>query len=477
MDKILSDFLEFERDEGLFGRKYKGVYYWQYVRHMVGKKSILFKTKATTGDQVIRKKNYPNEIVSLLKQSLCDLRKGLILKNSELLYFDQQASRYIDGKQVDPYFDFWELDRRFSIQKCYYREVNESKVRGRDEGIGVAFAELMQGIVYHLSKIVPGIFADEKEDRFIRDLCVKVHDRYNVMIPKKRMIQIIRDTVIRHRIYGIYYYRLIKKVNPKVIIVVCHFDSKLFPLYEVSHKCGVPVIELEHGLVSNHDAYNYKDLTSEGKILPDFFFMYGDFWKQYIQLPVCMQPVAVGNPFLESQRLKYQNIIPDEKTIVFYSDEIGIEEAQLVIEFYKRNADNGYRVCFKPHPREYPHMRELYSIFDEYPEIQIIPQDMNLYELLAGAKHHVAAVSTVLFEAAIFDVKRYVLYRPEWIQYIQPLLDIGLAKLFYNLDQLQELLAEEENVDKSMLDFIWKRNARENALKALENIINGRKVD
>lgn len=72
-----------------------------------------------------------------------------------------------------------------------------------------------------------------------------------------------------------------------------------------------------------------------------------------------------------------------------------------------------------------------------------------------------AAVSTVLFEAAIFDVKRYVLYRPEWIQYIQPLLDIGLAKLFYNLDQLQELLAEEENVDKSMLDFIWKRNARE----------------
>ena len=122
-------------------------------------------------------------------------------------------------------------------------------------------------------------------------------------------------------------------------------------------------------------------------------------------------------------------------------------------------------------------MRELYSIFDEYPEIQIIPQDMNLYELLAGAKHHVAAVSTVLFEAAIFDVKRYVLYRPEWIQYIQPLLDIGLAKLFYNLDQLQELLAEEENVDKSMLDFIWKRNARENALKALENIINGRKVD
>ena len=74
-------------------------------------------------------------------------------------------------------------------------------------------------------------------------------------------------------------------------------------------------------------------------------------------------------------------------------------------------------------------------------------------------------------------MKRYLLYRPEWIQYIQPLLDIGLAKLFYNLDQLQELLAEEENVDKSMLDFIWKRNARENALKALENIINGRKVD
>lgn len=477
MDNILNEFLEFEKERQIFARKYRGVSYWQCIRCNIGKKNIRLKAKTTTGDQVQRKSNYFVKTVFLLKESFRDLKKGIGLKKSDLLYFDQQSCRYIDGKQVDPYFDFWRFQKKFSVQRCYYSEADKNRVCDRNVGIGVAVAELVHGMLYCLSQYIPKMFADVEEDRFISDLCDEIHDRFDVVLSKKQMIQTIRDVVIRHRIYGRYYHWLIKNVNPKAIIVVCHFDSKLFPLYEVSRKCGVPVIELEHGLVSNHDAYNYKDLTSEGKLLPNFFFMYGDFWKQYIQLPVCMQPVAVGNPFLESQRLKYQNITPDEKTIVFYSDEIGIEEAQLVIEFYKRNADNGYHVCFKPHPREYPHMRELYSIFDEYPEIQIIPQDMNLYELLAGAKHHVAAVSTVLFEAAIFDVKRYVLYRPEWIQYIQPLLDIGLAKLFYNLDQLQELLAEEENVDKSMLDFIWKRNARENALKALENIINGRKVD
>jgi len=476
MDNMLSEFLEFERDEGLFLRKYKNVSYWQYIRFGIGKKKIRLRTKAITGDQVQKKKKYLNELYKVFKGSLCDLKKGVSLKQRDLLYLDQQFTQYIDGEQVDPYFDFWEFAEHFSIQRCYYGKESVGKKGAECDGIGMAVAKLEQGIQYHLSKLLP-MFADKDEDQFIRGLCDKIYDRFHVDISKAQMIQSVRDVVIHHRVYGRYYHWLIKKVKPKAIIVVDHYESVLFPLYEIAHKLHVPVIELEHGLISNHEAYNYKDLMAVGKILPDFFFAYGDFWKQYIQLPICMRPVAVGNPFLESQRLKYQNITPDEKTIVFYSDEIGIEEAQLVIEFYKRNADNGYHVCFKPHPREYPYMRELNSIFDEYPEIQIIPQDMNLYELLAGAKHHVAAVSTVLFEAAIFDVKRYVLYRPEWIQYIQPLLDIGLAKLFYNLDQLQELLAEEENVDKSMLDFIWKRNARENALKALENIINGRKVD
>lgn len=474
MDKDLCDFLEFEKSEKLFARSYKGVSYWQCVRYDV-QRVISFSEMGRIGDNSQKDESIWRKASVLLKRGVEDLKNAITLKTSDLLYFDEQMYRYVDGKLVDSCFDYFEIEDRFSVQRCYHHEMVEKKPLCF--GIGVSIAALMQGGLYRLSKLLPNMFEDTQEDQFIVDLCHKINYKFNTQICAERMIQKVKDVVLHYRVYGRYYGWLIKKVKPKAIIVVTHFDSKLFPLYGVAHKHRVPVIELEHGLITNHGAYNYKDLESEGKQLPDFFFSYGDFWTQYIQLPICMKTIAVGNAFLESQRRMYSDIKPDDKTIVFYSGRIGNEQVKFVIDFYKRNIGNGYRVCYKPHPREYSDFRELYPVFEAYPDIRIIPKETNLYELLAGAKHHVAAASTVLFEAAIFDVKRYVMYMPEWIQYIQPLIDIGLAKMFRNLDELQELLEEEDDADKSMLDYIWKSNARENALKTLENIINSRELE
>lgn len=474
MEKDLYEFIEFEKNEKLFARTYKGVNYWQCVRYDI-QKTISFKEWGWIGRGSKKSQGIWKKSGGLLKRGVGDFRDVLNLKTCDLLYFDEQLYRYVDGKLVDSYFDYFGFEDRFSVQRCYYHE-KEGR-RSRCGGIGVSAAALIQGVLYRLSKRMPSMFADTQEDQFLEDLCRKIGYRFNTDIHADSMIQKVRDVVLHHKVYGRYYEWLISKVRPRAIIVVSHFDSKLFPMYGIAHKHHVPVIELEHGLIAYHEAYNYQDLTEEGKLLPDYFFVYGDFWTKYIQLPICMKPIAVGNPFLEMQRRKYDGIEPDEKTIVFYSGRIGMEQAEFVIDFYKRNIGNGYRVCFKPHPVEYPDFRELYPVFEAYPEIRIIPKETDLYELLAGAKHHVAAASTVLFEAAIFDVKRYVMYMPEWIQYVQPLIDAGLAKMFRNLDELQELLEEKEYVDKSILDRLWKSNAKENALGVLEGIISGSKID
>lgn len=474
MDKDLCDFIEFEKCEKLFSRTYRGVYYWQCVRYDV-QRAISFKEMNRIGNAQERSCGIWRKAGDLLKRSAGDIRDALRLKTSDLLYFDEQLYRYVEGKMVDSYFDYFGFEDRFSVQRCYHHGKEEKRSQCR--GAGISIVALIQGGLYRLSKFIPWLFADKQEDQYIVNLCQKISLQFDIELSAGTMIQKVRDVVVHQEVYGRYYDWLIKKVRPKAIIVVCHFDSKLFPLYGVAHKHHVPVIELEHGLIAYHEAYNYQDLTEEGKLLPDYFFVYGDFWTKYIQLPICMKPIAVGNPFLEMQRRKYDGIEPDEKTIVFYSGRIGMKQAEFVIDFYKRNIGNGYRVCFKPHPVEYPDFRELYPVFEAYPEIRIIPKETDLYELLAGAKHHVAAASTVLFEAAIFDVKRYVMYMPEWIQYVQPLIDAGLAKMFRNLDELQELLEEKEHVDKSILDRLWKCNAKENALGVLEGIINGRKID
>ncbi|MDE5699037.1 MAG: hypothetical protein K2I96_16800, partial [Lachnospiraceae bacterium] len=106
----------------------------------------------------------------------------MLLKPCDLLYFDQQFIQYIDGEQVDPYFDFWEFNKHFSIQRCFYGKGNTDKKYTECEGIGIAAAKLAQGIQYHLSKLMPGMFADAEEDQFIRGLCDKIYNQFHVVI-------------------------------------------------------------------------------------------------------------------------------------------------------------------------------------------------------------------------------------------------------------------------------------------------------
>lgn len=477
MDEILRDFLEFEKDEELFARKYKGVYYWQCIRFDIVN-AVLYKGEMAENSQKENSKAYiVKAAVTLLKFALLDIKAAKLLKKQDILYFDQQNFRYVDSKQRDSYFDFFEFNNQYSVQRCFYETDRRKESIANDREIGVSIAGLAHGVLYELSKIVPKVCNDSDEDRFINELCDKIFRKFDVVISAKWLVQQVKDVAINYKVYAKYYAWLIEKISPKAIIVVCHYTSKLFPLYRIAHKKQIPVIELEHGLICNHDAYNYADLSAKGKSLPDFLFTYGDFWNQYTSLPVGMKAISVGNPYLENRRNKYGHIIPDENSIVFYSDVMfGIEQAQFAIEFYQKNASKKYQIFFKFHPSEYRNWEKKYPFLKEHPEIHIVPKEKDLYELLASAKHHVSVLSTVLFESVIFNVKRYVMVKPGRIQYIQPLIDIGLAKTFNDMEEFEKLIKEDIKKDEFINDTIWKSDARKNGLTALEKIINSYEI-
>ncbi len=473
MDKKLYDFLEFEKKEILFKRKYRKIYYWQSIRTDIVR-TILYNDTNKQNDSVDyeRKKKYISNISSMIKGCFWDIRNSLVLKKCDILYFDQQIYRYIDGKAVDSHFDFFDVETKYSVQRCFYLSHGNTKEHA-GKGVGIASAELIQGFFYTMYKKIPQLFVDVEEDKFIDGIIQRISQQFEISIPVDELKTRIRDAVIYHKVFEKYYSWLLKKVRPKAIVVVCHYETKLYPLYGVAQKYNIPVIELEHGLICNHDAYNYLDLSPEGKELPNYFLTYGEFWNRYIQLPDCMKAIAVGNPFFEYRSEKYKDIKHDEKKVVFYSDEItGREQARFAIDFYQEFQKDGYEVYFKFHPTEYHNWRERYQILVEHPEINIVPKEKDLYELLAEAKHHVSVASTVLFESAAYDVKRYVMIKPGWIQYIQPLIDLGLAKGFHNMNEFTELIKEETVNKRDLLESIWKTNAKENGLKVIGEIIN-----
>lgn len=471
MNNILNEFDEFEQNENLFERKYKNVHYWQYIR-LEFVRTLIYDKKYSLEN--VDKYHEPilKTIKKLVTGSLHDIKAYVKLGESDLLYFDRGYYRYIDGRKVDPNFDFFEFEKEYSIQRCCH--FNSYGLKNDDKEIGISIPDLLEGFVAIISHAMPIIVKDKDEEKYIRNLCDVVYERFGIREDADRIINDVISAVLHHKIHTKYYVKLIKKVNPKAIFLVCHYNYKLFPLYYAAHKLNIPTIELQHGLITNHEAFIYADTSDKGKLLPDYIFTYGEFWNRYIKLPNCMKPVPVGNPLLEDRRKKYLGIAPDEKSVVFYSDpDAGMSQAKFAIEFYERNKDKGYQVYFKFHPFEFDTWQQKYTIFSEHPGIHIVPKDKDVYEILASAKHHVTAVSTVMYEAVIFDVKRYVLAVSDRNQdYLDPLLDTGMAIKIYNVNEFEKHIYENTQNNSQISHEIWKENARENGLNILDDIIN-----
>ena len=265
-----------------------------------------------------------------------------------------------------------------------------------------------------------------------------------------------------------------RKIKPRVVFVVCHYDRLLWPLYQVSKEFNIPVIEIQHGTICNHGAYNYIDTSNTGKELPDYLFSYGELWHQWINLPVCMKAYAVGNSFLESRRQHYSENVVDDKKIVIYSDRWEMNGKFLenfAIILSNKYYNQGYRVYFKMHPAEYNIWSEKYLALKKSKQITVVCDGTELYQLLATAKHQIGVFSTVLYETTVFDVNTYIL-ATEDIPYVQILVDYGMAYVIRDFNEFEQIMLSGVTLQREYVEQLWKRNAKENAQDVLDKIIS-----
>ena len=268
MDKILHDFLVFEKEEQLFERKYLGVYYWQSTRLSISRK--LQKQDVKAIDSPLQTESRFARIMNRLQGIGFDFINWLHLKQADILYFDEQLYRNVDGRAVDIYFDYWKFEDKYTIQRCY--QCSGITTKGfKGHGIGVTIPDFWHDIVAIYLNVLNKL-QDVNEDKEIIKICKKINDKFGTDIVTRDVIERVRDYAIIEKVYQKYYLRLLKKVRPQAIFVECHYMMNLFPLYNVAKKCNIPVIELQHGLTCYNDAYNYKDISSIGKALPDYFF-------------------------------------------------------------------------------------------------------------------------------------------------------------------------------------------------------------
>lgn len=476
MDRITLEFLEFEKEKNLFEREYCGFRYWQGIRLEIGRGIEGIQEIPTEADVAARKrKNMFTLCISFLK----DIWNYFRLKKSDILYFDsgeEGACRNINGELRDVYLDYFGYEEIFRIERCYY--IKGSKRRFEKSGIRTDLIFLYK-LIYRIRKCLKiEKYIDRKEEAFLCTLCNDINIKFKKNISSDMLIQKIQYNRESYYAYGKFYKLLLKKVKPKAVILKCHYTTILYPLYKAAKEFSIPVIEFQHGVITNHLAYLYLEDSDRGKDLPDYFFTYGHFWEEQVHLPERMQTITLGNPFLEAMKENYKYEVADEKAIVFYSGTFsydGKELEKLAVRFSEKYADEGYKIYFKFHPGEAAFWKENYKLLREHKEIHIVEPKTDVYRLFAMAKHHICVHSTIIYEAVNFNVQRYVYHMDGMAEVIinaqQRLIKKGVVQRVCDERELRELI--KNRVDKScgVAGEMWMPRAKENGQKALKGII------
>ena len=142
------------------------------------------------------------------------------------------------------------------------------------------------------------------------------------------------------------YFKVLKKINPKMIVEVVNYSFSRMIVNEYAHMYGIPVVELQHGIIySEHAAYNFAS-GFDIKQYPDKIFLYSDFWKDQMRPPIPEKNlISVGFPFFEKSIKKYSNIKRDDNriTILFISQwTIGEQLSELAVELSNALPKDGY---------------------------------------------------------------------------------------------------------------------------------------
>ncbi len=229
-----------------------------------------------------------------------------------------------------------------------------------------------------------------------------------------RMARKIAELPIRKKMYE----KQLKQKGTKLVIKEegCYGHSSI--LNRTALELDIVVAEYQHGTINaGHDAYNVAPSLLSSNVyrdtLPQHFLSYGEWWHQYLNLPV--NKIVIGNPHRATQLSKFT--IRSYKTdILVLGDGVETEMYLDLAIFLSQNLIE-WRVVFRPHPLERTKLQDLLAT--KKIGGVVIDVDLDIYNAFCNAHVVVNEVSTGLFEAVgladrvlIWDTPKSKFYYP-----------------------------------------------------------------
>ena len=283
----------------------------------------------------------------------------------------------------------------------------------------------------------------------------------------------LMNSYINNRKYLIRYYNFIlNRIKPKIILMVVSYSWDRMILCEVAHRKKIPIVELQHGMITGETLpYNFYQ-TIKLSSFPDYIFTFGQFDKRRARFPIKKENIIpVGYPELETfykAPKKNQGV----KNILFISQ--GIQEIAEYANFAAEKLDKEwYKVIFQLHPKEYTNWKSNVGYFLKNPNIKIVGSfEHTVYHSLVEADWVIGCYSTVLSEAAMFDAKVVVLKTGLYTN-MKELYNNGYALLVESPKQLVEEIENDSFIMNKEIS-LFEKNSLRNIQFNIDKILNMR---
>lgn len=466
--EFIKKFLEIERKLDLYNKTYNGFYYWLYYRSDF---YDLLNQKINSISAGFVNKYKPLYVARCFINSFGNrFSISKQLSHHDTLVICHPRRIVVDNKYLSVYTDYFldQLDDYIVIEYPY--KLKHEGLNDRDNTI------CLDRLFWHekIHSLIKSRF-DRNEYNEIKSVIQLLDEsivkEYGIHISMERTLQQIIVLYRRYLFMKVRLSKILTRISPRIIVEVVSYNFENKIINELAHEMNIPIIELQHGLISeDHISYNYS-CTTKITVFPDYLLVFGDYWKHRALYPIDISHlISVGFPHFEVEKAKKRISINSDKVgIIFISQgTIGKELSKVAYELSNLLDANKYNIIYKLHPGEFFSWKQNYPYLNNC-DITVISNEIDLYDIFASCKYQIGVASTAIYEGVGFGLKTIIYTCSESI-HVLDLCKSKLAVLAQNAKDIELIINKDEPINKDMKESVWKNHSVENIVHAINEI-------
>ena len=174
-------------------------------------------------------------------------------------------------------------------------------------------------------------------------------------------------------------------------------------IIKAAREKGITTVEIQHGRLSKDSVgMAYPTIQNEASVLgADYFLSFANFWSTLIDNPRPKEFWPVGNSHYLSNANNQSSSITKGLSII--STWMSDDEQKIALELVQ----NGFsdQIYFKLHPDEFKDKHKYIQLFEAYPTISVISDELSISDLIEYSNAALLIHSTVAYEFLNAGVK------------------------------------------------------------------------